>query len=62
MALHTFNNLFAFLLPAATGGLDGWDNQGGAPWTLLVSDVPSLAFFAFAVVWLSKRQQLARVS
>jgi membrane protease YdiL (CAAX protease family) len=62
IALHALNNLFAFLLPAATGGLDGWDVQGGAPWTLLLADIPSLAFYAAAVVWLSKRQQVARVS
>ena len=46
ITLHALNNLFAFLLPAATGQLDGWDEQGGAPWTLLVSDIPCLAFYA----------------
>jgi CAAX protease family protein len=62
IALHTMNNLFAFLLPAAMGQLDGWSNQGGAPWTLLVSDIPCLVFYAFAVLWLAKRQQIATVS
>jgi membrane protease YdiL (CAAX protease family) len=62
IALHAMNNLFAFLLPAATGQLDGWADQGGAPWTLVLVDVPCLAFFAFAVVWLAKRNRLARVS
>jgi membrane protease YdiL (CAAX protease family) len=62
IALHTMNNLFAFLLPAAMGKLDGWSNQGGAPWTLLVSDIPCLVFYAFAVVWLAKRQKLETVS
>ncbi|MEU4294690.1 type II CAAX endopeptidase family protein [Kribbella sp. NPDC026596] len=62
IALHAMNNLFAFLLPAATGRLDGWDDQGGAPWTLLVSDIPCLVFYAAAVVWLARRQPIARVS
>ena len=35
IALHALNNLLAFLLPAAIGQLSGWDDQGGAPWTLL---------------------------
>ena len=62
IALHALNNLLAFLLPAATGQLSGWDDQGGAPWTLFVFDIPCLAFYAAAVVWLSKRQRVARVS
>ncbi|WP_112239851.1 CPBP family intramembrane glutamic endopeptidase [Kribbella monticola] len=62
IALHTMNNLFAFLLPAAMGQLDGWSNQGGAPWTLLVSDIPSLVFYAYAVLWLAKRRKIATVS
>ncbi|MFB6723123.1 lysostaphin resistance A-like protein [Kribbella sp. NPDC056345] len=62
IALHVLNNLFAFLLPAATGGLDDWSEQGGAPWTILLSDIPALAIVVFSVVWLAKRQQIARVS
>lgn len=62
ISLHVLNNLFAFLLPAAIGQLDGWDQQGGAPWTLLAVDVPCLALYAVAVVWLSKRHRIARVS
>jgi membrane protease YdiL (CAAX protease family) len=62
IALHALNNLFAFLLPAATGQLDGWADQGGAPWTLVLIDVPCLAFYAVAVLWLAKRNRLARVS
>jgi membrane protease YdiL (CAAX protease family) len=62
IALHALNNLLAFMLPAATGQLSGWDEQGGAPWTLLVSDIPCLAFYAFAITWLAKRQQIARLS
>ncbi|WP_405058545.1 CPBP family intramembrane metalloprotease [Kribbella sp. NBC_01505] len=62
IALHVLNNLYAFLLPAAFGGLDGWSEQGGAPWTILLSDIPSLAFVLFTVTWLAKRQRIARVS
>lgn len=62
ISVHALNNLFAFLLPAAMGQLDGWDEQGGAPWTLLVVDVPCLALYAVAVVWLAKRNEIARFS
>ncbi|MFI6677163.1 lysostaphin resistance A-like protein [Kribbella sp. NPDC050470] len=62
ISVHALNNLFAFLLPAAMGQLDGWDEQGGAPWTLLVVDVPCLALYAAAVVWLAKRNEVARLS
>jgi membrane protease YdiL (CAAX protease family) len=62
ISVHALNNLFAFLLPAAMGQLDGWDEQGGAPWTLLLVDVPCLALYATAVVWLAKRNRVARVS
>jgi hypothetical protein len=44
------------------GQLDGWSNQGGAPWTLLVSDIPCLIFYAYAVLWLAKRKKLQTVS
>ncbi|MGC4938860.1 CPBP family glutamic-type intramembrane protease [Kribbella sp. DT2] len=62
IALHVLNNLLAFLLPAATGQLDGWADQGGAPWTLLLTDIPSLAFFAVSVTWLARRRKVATVS
>jgi len=62
IALHVLNNLFAFGLPAATGGLDDWSEQGGAPWTLLLSDVPALAIVVFSVIWLANRKGIARVS
>jgi membrane protease YdiL (CAAX protease family) len=62
ITVHALNNLFAFLLPAAMGQLDGWDEQGGAPWTLLVVDLPALAAYAAAVVWLANRNRVARVS
>jgi membrane protease YdiL (CAAX protease family) len=62
ISVHALNNLFAFLLPAAMGQLDGWDEQGGAPWTLLAVDLPCLALYAVAIVWLAKRNRIARVS
>jgi membrane protease YdiL (CAAX protease family) len=58
IALHTLNNLLAFLLPAATGQLNGWSEQGGAPWTLLLVDVPALAFYAVTIQWLAKRNHI----
>ncbi|MGW6199486.1 CPBP family intramembrane glutamic endopeptidase [Kribbella sp. NPDC055110] len=62
IALHVLNNLIAFLLPAATGRGDQWNVQGGAPWTFLVADIPCLAFYAIAVTWLARRQELSRLS
>jgi len=62
IALHALNNLIAFLLPAATGRGDQWNVQGGAPWTLFVADIPCLAFYAIAVAWLARRQEIARLS
>ncbi len=62
IGLHALNNLFAFMLPAATGQLDSWADQGGAPWTLLLTDIPSLALYAVSVVWLAKRRKVATVS
>jgi len=62
IALHAVNNLIAFLLPAALGQLDGWADQGGAPWPVFVLDIPCIALYAAGVLWLAKRQQIARVS
>lgn len=62
IALHTVNNLIAFMIPAALGQLDGWADQGGAPWPLFVLDIPCIAFYAFGVLWLAKRNGIARVS
>ncbi|MFG1909596.1 CPBP family intramembrane glutamic endopeptidase [Kribbella sp. NPDC048928] len=62
IALHVLNNLIAFLLPAAMGHGAEWDQQGGAPWTLLVSDAVCLAAYAYAVTWLARRREVARLS
>ncbi|MEV8371542.1 CPBP family glutamic-type intramembrane protease [Kribbella sp. NPDC056861] len=62
IALHSVNNIVAFMVPAALGQLDGWSDQGGAPWPVFVLDVPCIALYAYAVLWLAKRQQIARVS
>jgi membrane protease YdiL (CAAX protease family) len=62
IALHALNNLIAFMLPAATGRGDQWNVQGGAPWTLLAADIPCLAFYAIAILWLARRQEIARLS
>lgn len=62
IALHTVNNLIAFMLPAALGQLDGWSDQGGAPWPVFVLDIPCIALYAVGVLWLAKRKGIARVS
>ncbi|MFF0268139.1 CPBP family intramembrane glutamic endopeptidase [Kribbella sp. NPDC004536] len=62
IALHVMNNLVAFLLPAAMGYGDQWNQQGGAPWTLLASDVVCLGVYAMVIDRLARRRAIARVS
>lgn len=62
IALHTVNNLIAFMIPAALGQLSDWSEQGGAPWPVFVLDLPCIAFYAAGVLWLAKRNNIARVS
>jgi CAAX protease family protein len=62
IALHSVNNLIAFMIPAALGQLDGWADQGGAPWPVFVLDLPCIALYAVSVLWLAKRYNIARVS
>jgi membrane protease YdiL (CAAX protease family) len=56
IALHVFNNLMAFLLPAAVGELD--IEQGAVPWQYLVADVIPMALYALAVIWLVRRKRI----
>jgi membrane protease YdiL (CAAX protease family) len=62
IALHTVNNLIAFLIPAGLGQLESWSDQGGAPWPVFVLDLPCIALYAASVLWLAKRNNIARVS
>jgi membrane protease YdiL (CAAX protease family) len=62
IALHVSNNLLAFLLPAASGRLGDTLEQGGAPWYVLLADVPPLVFYAVAVMWLAKRRNVTAVA
>lgn len=60
IALHVFNNLMAFLLPAAVGELD--IEQGGVPWQVVVADVVPMVLYAAAVVWLARRLRVQTVT
>jgi hypothetical protein len=62
IALHLFNNLLAFLLPAAAGELAGSMKQGGAPWYALLSDAVPLALYGLVVVLLARRFKVQTVS
>ncbi|OLT30453.1 hypothetical protein BJF79_38875 [Actinomadura sp. CNU-125] len=53
IALHVFNNLMAFLLPAAFGQLSL--EQGGIPWQYVLADVASMAVYAVGIVLLARR-------
>lgn len=56
IALHTFNNLYAFLLPTAAGQLVDALKQGGAPWQDLLSDAVPLVLYAAAVILVARRR------
>ncbi|RFS84878.1 CPBP family intramembrane metalloprotease [Actinomadura spongiicola] len=60
IALHVFNNLMAFLIPAAIGELD--IEQGGVPWQVVVADIVPMALYAAAVVWLARRMRVETVT
>ncbi|TYB46690.1 CPBP family intramembrane glutamic endopeptidase [Actinomadura chibensis] len=60
IALHVFNNLMAFLFPAAIGELD--IEQGGVPWQVVAADIVPMALYAAAVVWLARRMRIQTVT
>jgi membrane protease YdiL (CAAX protease family) len=62
IALHSINNVIAFMIPAALGRLSDWSEQGGAHWSVFVLDLPCIALYAAGVLWLAKRNNIARVS
>lgn len=59
IALHVFNNLMAFLFPAAVGELD--IEQGGVPWQVVAADIAPMVLYAAAVVWLARRMGVRTV-
>ncbi len=58
IALHTFNNLYAFLIPAAAGQLVDAMDQGGSPWWALLSDLVPLVLYAAAVLGIARHRHL----
>ncbi|GGV12199.1 hypothetical protein GCM10010182_35450 [Actinomadura cremea] len=60
IALHVFNNLMAFLLPAALGELSL--EQGGIPWQYVLADVASMALYAGGIVLLARRFEVRTVT
>lgn len=58
IALHVFNNLMAFLLPAAVGKLDM--EQGSVPWQVVLADVIPMALYAAVVVLLARRMRMQK--
>ncbi|NKZ07056.1 CPBP family intramembrane glutamic endopeptidase [Actinomadura latina] len=60
IALHVFNNLMAFLLPAAVGKLDM--EQGSVPWQVVLADVVPMVLYALVVVRLARRMRVQRVT
>jgi membrane protease YdiL (CAAX protease family) len=60
IALHVFNNLMAFLGPAAVGELD--IEQGGVPWQVVAADIVPMLLYAAAVLWLARRMRVQTVT
>ncbi|MER6810431.1 lysostaphin resistance A-like protein [Spirillospora sp. NPDC000708] len=60
IALHVFNNLLAFLGPAAVGKLD--IDQGSVPWQAVAADVAPMLLYAAVVVWLARRKRIQTVT
>jgi membrane protease YdiL (CAAX protease family) len=60
IALHVFNNLMAFLLPAAVGQLD--IDEGSVPWQAVAADVVPMLLYAAVVVWLARRRNIQTVT
>jgi membrane protease YdiL (CAAX protease family) len=60
IAMHVFNNLMAFLAPAAVGELD--IEQGGVPWQVVAADIVPMVLYAAAVVWLARRMRIQTVT
>jgi len=60
IALHVFNNLLAFLGPAAVGRLD--IDEGSVPWQAVAADVAPMLLYAAVVVWLARRKRIQTVT
>ncbi|MEU6039356.1 lysostaphin resistance A-like protein [Actinomadura sp. NPDC047616] len=60
IAVHVFNNLMAFLLPAAVGKLD--IEQGAIPWQYVVADVAPMLLYAAVVAWLARKMRIQTVT
>ncbi|WP_281382888.1 CPBP family intramembrane glutamic endopeptidase [Actinomadura verrucosospora] len=60
IALHVFNNLLAFLGPAAVGKLD--IEQGSVPWQAVAADIAPMLLYAAVVVWIARRKRIQTVT
>jgi membrane protease YdiL (CAAX protease family) len=60
IAVHVFNNLMAFLLPAAVGRLD--IEQGSIPWQYVLADVTPMLLYAVVVTRLARRMRVRTVT
>ena len=60
IALHTTNNLLAFLLSAAFGSLGVIQTAAQASWTLLAVDIVVLPLYAWLLTRLAERKEIPR--
>ncbi|RQX19680.1 CPBP family intramembrane metalloprotease domain-containing protein [Micromonospora ureilytica] len=61
IALHVVNNLSAFTVAAAFGGLSADETMADAPWQLVLVDVVALSAYALVIDRLAARRGLATV-
>ncbi|MCC5579888.1 CPBP family intramembrane metalloprotease, partial [Microtetraspora sp. AC03309] len=62
IALHSVNNVFAFGMTAAAGGLQNALQQGSVPWQSIVGTVVQFAVFTVAVVIIAQRRSIQTLS
>jgi len=62
IALHTVNNVVAFLVSTATGELENTLRQGSVPWQSLVGTAVQLATFTVTVLFFARKRAIQTVS
>lgn len=62
IAIHTLNNVVAFLISSATGNLEDALRQGAVPWQTLVGTAVQLATFIAIVLFMARKRAIQTVS
>ncbi|MFF3665280.1 CPBP family intramembrane glutamic endopeptidase [Microtetraspora malaysiensis] len=62
IALHAVNNVFAFGMTAAAGGLRNALEQGAVPWQTIIGTIVQFAVFTVAVLIIAQRRAIQTLS